>query len=117
MQIFNLIIQKYHEKAINIFVDTFIRYCWFQLFNLLDTTTYGQQTSETFYKTDTQIGEALTGAYLQLRVKWNEYALDHYLIGDCTTDDALKGGGSEEIWLKCMIWNSLLLSLVMPAGC
>lgn len=63
--------------------------------NLLDTTTYGQQTSETFYKTDTQIGEALTGAYLQLRVKWNEYALDHYLIGDCTTDDALKGGGSE----------------------
>ena len=21
--------------------------------------------------------------------------MDHYLIGDCTTDDALKGGGSE----------------------
>ena len=63
--------------------------------DLLDTTTYGQQTSETFYKTDSQIGEALTGAYLQLRVKWNEYILDHCLIGDVTTDDALKGGGSE----------------------
>lgn len=63
--------------------------------DLLDTTTYGLQTSETFYRTDAQISEALTGAYLQLRVKWNEYALDHCLIGDCTTDDAFKGGGSE----------------------
>ena len=35
--------------------------------------------------------EALTGAYLQLRTTWNEYALNFYFVGDCSTDDALKG--------------------------
>ena len=64
--------------------------------DLLDKTTYGSITSEIYYKTDEQIGEALTGAYLQLRVTWNEFTLDQYLIGDCSTDDALKGGGSEQ---------------------
>ena len=61
----------------------------------LDEPTYGQTTNGNFYKTQTEVLGALTGAYLQLRTTWNEYALDFYLVGDCTTDDALKGGGSD----------------------
>jgi len=61
----------------------------------LDEPNYGQTTSDNFYQTESEINEALTGAYLQLRQTWNEYALDHYFIGDCTTDDALKGGGGD----------------------
>lgn len=57
----------------------------------LDEPTYGKTTSENFYKTQSQIEEALTGAYLQLRTTWNEYALNFYFVGDCSTDDALKG--------------------------
>lgn len=61
----------------------------------LDEPTYGQTTSENFYQSQTEILDALTGAYLQLRTTWNEYALNFYFVGDCTTDDALKGGGSD----------------------
>ncbi|MGI6223560.1 MAG: RagB/SusD family nutrient uptake outer membrane protein [Prevotella sp.] len=61
----------------------------------LDETEYGETTTDNFYKKQSDIEEALTGAYLQLRQTWNEYALDHYFIGDCTTDDALKGGGND----------------------
>lgn len=61
----------------------------------LDEPHYGKTTTDVFYKKESGIEYALTGAYLQLRETWNEYALGHYLIGDCTTDDALKGGGSD----------------------
>ncbi|RYE13179.1 MAG: RagB/SusD family nutrient uptake outer membrane protein, partial [Sphingobacteriales bacterium] len=62
---------------------------------VLDKPIYGVQSNETFYKTDVQIDQALTGAYLQLRQTWNEYAKNHYFVGDISTDDAWKGGGSE----------------------
>ena len=61
----------------------------------LDEPNYGRTTNENFYQKDTDIEKALTGAYLQLRSTWNEYALNHYFIGDCSTDDALKGGNGE----------------------
>ena len=61
----------------------------------LDEPSYGKTTSENYYKKESDIEQALTGAYLQLRTTWNEYALNHYFIGDCTTDDALKGGGND----------------------
>jgi len=61
----------------------------------LDEPTYGNTTKDNFYQKETDIEEALTGAYVQLRQTWNEYALDHYFVGDCTTDDALKGGSSD----------------------
>lgn len=57
----------------------------------LDEPTYAKTTSKNFYKTQSQVEEALTGAYLQLRTTWNEYALNFYFVGDCSTDDALKG--------------------------
>lgn len=57
----------------------------------LDEPTYAKTTSKNFYKTQSQVAEALTGAYLQLRTTWNEYALNFYFVGDCSTDDALKG--------------------------
>jgi tetratricopeptide (TPR) repeat protein len=61
----------------------------------LDDPSYGKTTTTNFYQSESDIKEALTGAYLQLRTTWNEYALNHYFIGDCTTDDALKGGSSD----------------------
>lgn len=61
----------------------------------LDIPSYGKTTTNNYYKTESDIEQALTGAYLQLRTTWNEYALNHYFIGDCTTDDALKGGGND----------------------
>ncbi|HBG41135.1 MAG TPA: RagB/SusD family nutrient uptake outer membrane protein [Porphyromonadaceae bacterium] len=61
----------------------------------LDEPSYGKTTTENFYKKESDIDYALTGAYLQLRNTWNEYALNFYLLGDCTTDDALKGGGDD----------------------
>ncbi|MBO1362889.1 RagB/SusD family nutrient uptake outer membrane protein [Prevotella sp. A2931] len=57
----------------------------------LDEPSYGKTTSNNFYKKQSDIAEALTGAYLQLRTTWNEYALNFYFVGDCSTDDALKG--------------------------
>ena len=57
----------------------------------LDEPNYGKTTSDNFYKKQSDIKEALTGAYLQLRNTWNEYALNFYFVGDCSTDDALKG--------------------------
>lgn len=61
----------------------------------LDEPNYGETTTDNYYNTESEIKQTLTGAYLQLRQTWNEYALDHYFIGDCTTDDALKGGGND----------------------
>lgn len=57
----------------------------------LDEPTYAKTTSKNFYTTQSQVEEALTGAYLQLRTTWNEYALNFYFVGECSTDDALKG--------------------------
>ena len=57
----------------------------------LDEPTYAKTTTDNFYQTESQIEQTLTGAYLQLRQTWNEYALNHYILGDCSTDDALKG--------------------------
>lgn len=61
----------------------------------LDEPHYGKTTTDVFYTKESGINYALTGAYLQLRETWNEYALDQYFVGDCTTDDALKGGSSD----------------------
>jgi tetratricopeptide (TPR) repeat protein len=61
----------------------------------LDEPSFGKTTTDNFYKKESDIKYALTSAYLQLRNTWNEYSLNHYLIGDCTTDDALKGGASD----------------------
>lgn len=61
----------------------------------LDEPSYGKTTSGNYYQKESDIEQALTGAYLQLRTTWNEYALNHYFIGDCSTDDALKGGGDD----------------------
>lgn len=61
----------------------------------LDEPSYGKTTNENYYQKESDIKQALTGAYLQLRTTWNEYALNHYFIGDCSTDDALKGGGGD----------------------
>lgn len=80
------------KKTIYIFCISFL---WILVGCTLDEPHYGKTTTDVFYKKESGIKEALTGAYLQLRITWNEYALGHYLIGDCTTDDALKGGGSD----------------------
>jgi hypothetical protein len=61
----------------------------------LDEASYGKTTTENFYQKESEIHYALTGAYMQLRTTWNEFALNYYFIGDCTTDDALKGGSSD----------------------
>lgn len=61
----------------------------------LDEPSYGKTTTDNFYGTESEIKYALSGAYLQLRTTWNEYSLNHYLVGDCSTDDALKGGGDD----------------------
>ena len=61
----------------------------------LDEPSYGKTTSDNYYQKESDIEQALTGAYLQLRTTWNEYALNHYFVGDCSTDDALKGGGND----------------------
>jgi len=61
----------------------------------IDKPVYGTQSNATFYKTDAQIQQALTGVYLQLRTTWNEYAKYHYFVGDVSADDAWKGGSSD----------------------
>jgi starch-binding outer membrane protein, SusD/RagB family len=64
----------------------------------LDEPSYGKTTTENFYEKESDINYALTGTYLQLRKTWEEYARDHFALGDATTDDAWKGGGSEGDW-------------------
>lgn len=81
-------------KNISIIVVT-LAMLWFGYSCSLDEPSYGKTTTENFYQNESDIKYALTGAYLQLRTTWNEYALNHYFIGDCTTDDALKGGGND----------------------
>jgi len=63
--------------------------------DLIDTKNYGQQSNISYYKNIDQIEEALTDTYLQLRITWNEYAKNHYFVGDISTDDAWKGGGGD----------------------
>lgn len=65
--------------------------------DLLDLPYYGVQSNKTFYKTDKQIEEALTGTYLQLRTTWDEWVKYHYFIGDISTDDAFKGANDSDI--------------------
>ena len=43
----------------------------------LDEPSYGKTTSDNYYQKESDIEQALTGAYLQLRTTWNEYALNH----------------------------------------
>lgn len=64
----------------------------------LDEPSYGKTTTENFFTKESDINYALTGTYLQLRKTWEEYARDHFSMGDATTDDAWKGGGSEGDW-------------------
>ncbi|NDV84556.1 RagB/SusD family nutrient uptake outer membrane protein [Bacteroides sp. 51] len=61
----------------------------------LDESNYGSVDNTNFYEKQSDIDYALTGAYLQLRQTWNEWALNHYFIGDCNTDDAINGGKGE----------------------
>ena len=63
--------------------------------NSIDKPIYGTQSGETFYKTDADIKQALTSAYLQMRITWTEYALYQHFLGDITTDDAWKGGAND----------------------
>ena len=62
----------------------------------IEKPVYAAQSSKNFYRTDADISSALTGTYLELRQTWNEFSLEHYLIEDVSTDDALKGGGSDD---------------------
>lgn len=82
-----------------------INYIWF-VFLLLTTTNcsedllekdvYGITTSENFYKNEEQIKQAVTEIYSKIRgVAYQNLPTLHFFIGDITTDDALKGGGSE----------------------
>jgi hypothetical protein len=66
----------------------------------LDEPSYGKTTSDNYYQKESDIEQALTGAYLQLRTTWNEYALNHYFVGDCSTDDALKAIAEEALRRK-----------------
>ena len=61
----------------------------------LNQPVFGTQENSNYYQNADQIKEALTGAYLQLRITWDEFALNHYMVGDVTTDDAWKGGANE----------------------
>lgn len=56
----------------------------------IDKKIYGAITNGSFYKTVTDIQGALAGAYFSLKVAPNnEFGLNHMLIGDNTTDDAI----------------------------
>ncbi|GHT30043.1 membrane protein [Bacteroidia bacterium] len=79
----------------NISILICLAFIWLGYGCSLDEPSYGKTTTDNFFQKERDIDKALTGAYLQLRTTWNEYALNFYLIGDCTTDDALKGGSSD----------------------
>lgn len=64
--------------------------------NALDKTVYGVTTSSNFYKNADQIKQALTECYYQVRGNpYNTIITAHFFLGDISTDDAWKGGGSE----------------------
>ena len=76
----------------------------------IDKPVYGTQSNETFYKTEPQIQQALTGVYLQLRPTNNEYAKFHYFVGDVSTDDAWKGGGSDGDYGEAQEMSNFILT-------
>jgi tetratricopeptide (TPR) repeat protein len=76
----------------------------------IEKPVYGTQSNETFYKTDVQIQQALTGVYLQLRVTWNEYAKYHLMVGDVSTDDAWKGGSSDGDYGEAQDMSNFILN-------
>jgi tetratricopeptide (TPR) repeat protein len=76
----------------------------------IDKPVYGTQSNATFYKTDAQIKQALTGVYLQLRTTWNEYAKFHYFVGDVSTDDAWKGGSSDGDYGEAQDMSNFILT-------
>ena len=62
----------------------------------LDKTVFGVTTSDNFYKNEQQIKQALTECYYQVRGNpYNTILTAHFFLGDISTDDAWKGGGSE----------------------
>jgi len=62
----------------------------------LDKNVYGVTTSSNFYQNETQIKEALTECYYQVRGNpYNTLITASFFLGDISTDDAWKGGGSE----------------------
>jgi tetratricopeptide (TPR) repeat protein len=76
----------------------------------IEKPVYGTQSNATFYKTDAQIQQALTGVYLQLRVTWNEYAKYHYFVGDVSTDDAWKAGSSDGDYGEAQDMSNFILT-------
>lgn len=76
----------------------------------IDKPVYGTQSDATFYKTDAQIQQALTGVYLQLRVTWDEYAKYHFFVGDISTDDAWKAGGSDGDYGEAQDMSNFILT-------
>jgi starch-binding outer membrane protein, SusD/RagB family len=63
--------------------------------NALNKTVYGGQSLSTFYSNTTELNEGLTDAYYGLKVKFEEVDLSLMMVGDVSTDDALKGGGGD----------------------
>jgi tetratricopeptide (TPR) repeat protein len=64
--------------------------------DLLEKEVYGITTSENFYKNEVQIKQAVTEIYNNIRgIAYRDLPTTHFFIGDISTDDALKGGGSE----------------------
>lgn len=64
--------------------------------DLIEKPVYGVTTSENFYRNDAEIKQALTEAYTQIKGAPNfNLPATYFFIGDISTDDALKGGGSE----------------------
>ncbi len=76
----------------------------------IEKPVYGTQSNETFYKTETQIAQALTGVYLQLRPTWDEYAKYHYFVGDISTDDAWKGGSDDGDYAEAQDLSNFILN-------
>lgn len=76
----------------------------------IDKPIFGTQSNVTFYQSDSQIGQALTGTYLQLRVTWNEWAKDQYFVGDISTDDAWKGGANDGDYAPAQDMSNFVLN-------
>ncbi|MFD1256903.1 RagB/SusD family nutrient uptake outer membrane protein [Mucilaginibacter terrae] len=50
---------------------------------------YGVQNVTEFYKTESQVQQALTGVYIQLKTYGREFSMNHMLLGDNSTDDGV----------------------------
>lgn len=63
---------------------------------ILDKSLYGISTSENFYSNEIEMTQAMTECYYQIKgVPYMNLQTAHFFIGDISTDDTYKGGGSE----------------------